>query len=502
MEYTRICRQVIMNHTCNMIAKSDNYNIYIYSENSADVSESDNRAIREFYKVAGEYNAEKNGGMRLRVHLVLMSQALVNVLRRMPLEGEMARNIELYAYTVEDLWSMELLGIRPGEKALLDRKPITAESEVRVHLVLFGVTGQAESLAVHTALTAHFPNYCRDNSLRTRITWVGDSLGEFSRFRQQYRNLLENSFHRTVAIDSGEVVVNSFAPKYIAERRDFVDVEWEFVEGKSHSDAIRYKLCRWASDENQLLTVAFCYEGDDRNINEALALPLNSMPQFPVLLRVKDDASISFLKQSASFSQLKPFGMDDAGLNRMGEFIDMAQYINYAYCKMRSTSQSERERGATDMIVATELPTLEELQELWNNSVLTTAKRWSNIYNAFTLNTRMRSMGHPFDAWHKLFAVGDSEVEVMAEVEHNRWSVEELILGYTPTTADEHNAIMNDIGLRNKLKAEFKHDDLRNYSELGTDDTGLPVSRYDAAIIRTLPLIAYSYSISKGGKDE
>lgn len=485
-----------------MIAKSDSYNVYIYSKASTDISESDNHAIREFYKVAGEYDAEKNGGIRLRVHLVLKSQALVNVLRRLPLGDEMARKVELYAYTVEDLWSMELLGIRPGENALLDRESITAESDVRVHLVLFGVTGQAESLAVHTALTAHFPNYCRDNSLRTRITWVGDSIDEFSRFRQQYRNLLENSFHRTVVVASGDVAVNSFAPKYITERRDFVDVEWEFVEGKSYSDAIRYKLCRWATDENQLLTVAFCYDNDDRNINEALALPLNTMPQFPVLLKVKDGASINFLKLSASFSQLRPFGMDNIGLNHMGEFIDMAQYVNYAYCKMRSTSRCERESGATDMIVATELPTIEELQDLWNKSVLTTAKRWSNIYNAFTLNTKMHSMGHLFDSWHKFFAVGDSEVEVMAEVEHNRWSVEELILGYAPTTADEHNAIMNDVGLRNKLKAEFKHDDLRNYSELGNDDTGLPVSRYDAAIIRSLPLIAYSYSISKGGKDE
>ena len=184
------------------------------------------------------------------------------------------------------------------------------------------------------------------------------------------------------------------------------------------------------------------------------------------------------------------------------DHFEMPYDMNYAYCNMRSTSQSEKESGATDMIVATELPTHEELQSSWNRYVTTTAKRWSNIYNAFTLNAKMHSLGHPVETWNTLFAISDTAVEAMAEVEHNRWSVEELILGFAPTTSEEHKAIMDNIELRGSMKAEFKHDDLRNYSELGTDDTGLPVSRYDAAIIRTLPLIAYSYSVLKGDDDE
>ena len=167
---------------------------YIFSDIDADISVSDNNAIKTYQQMANGYRASENNGNRLRIHLILRNQALVNVLRRMPIEKPLADNIELYAYTREDLWSMDVLGIRLGSKSLINRLPINAESNSRVHLVLFGASAQAESLAIHTALTAHFPNYCRDNWLRTRITWVCDDINDFTRFKQQYRNLLENSY--------------------------------------------------------------------------------------------------------------------------------------------------------------------------------------------------------------------------------------------------------------------------------------------------------------------
>ena len=145
------------------------------------------------------------------------------------------------------------------------------------------------------------------------------------------------------------------------------------------------------------------------------------------------------------------------------------------------------------MDVAVEVPTNRQLQELWNNKRLTTPKRWSNVYNAFTLRCKMHSLGHPDDDWNTLFAISDQDVEILSEVEHNRWSVEELILGYRPATETEHAEILNDITLRSKLKADFIHDDLRSFRELGVDETGLSVVRYDSGLTRTLPLVAYIY---------
>ena len=90
----------------------------------------------------------------------------------------------------------------------------------------------------------------------------------------------------------------------------------------------------------------------------------------------------------------------------------------------------------------------------------------------------------------------------MAEVEHNRWNVEELVLGYRPTTDEEHEQIRQDISLRSVFKQQWAHDDLRSFREIGNDETGQNVFRYDIALTRSLPLIAYMYHCLKDEGNE
>jgi len=56
----------------------------------------------------------------------------------------------------------------------LDREPISRDSDSTVQLVIFGDSPQTDALAINAALVAHYPNYCRDPRLRTRITIVDD----------------------------------------------------------------------------------------------------------------------------------------------------------------------------------------------------------------------------------------------------------------------------------------------------------------------------------------
>ena len=455
--------------------------------------EADNAAIAKLQELAAGYRAEEHDGDRLRIHLILRDQHLADSLKRLPLSGEMVDNVELYAYTIEDLWSMELLGFRPESPTRLDRKPITPDSNLRVHLVVFGASNQSSSLAIHTALTAHYPNYCRDNTLRTRITMVSDSLQDFHDFLQQYQNLLCNSYRRLVAVQDDEVRTTLLEPQYIGIRSDFVDVEWEFVEGRNSDAAILYKLQKWAQDEHQQFTIAFCHDEDDRNLKEMLTLPTSMLSSTPIWVKTADDRAISFLKQSKQYAQVVPFGIKAASLPDMSVYIRMAQCVNYAYQQMREITSESGNCDKADLAVALDPPTDRQLQEFWNNKHLTTLTRWSNIHNAFTIRTKMHSLGHAAEDWGTLFAISDKETELLAEVEHNRWSVEGLILGLRPTTEEEHSAIKKDSSLRSRLKSENAHDDLRNFHELGVDETGLHVTRYDVGLTRTLPLIAYSY---------
>lgn len=473
--------------------------IYIRSECNA-AGDGDSVAIKQMQQLAAEYSAQENDGNRLRVHLVLANRMLASTLRRLPLESAIASNIELYAYTIDDLWAMEVLGVVPGKRPLLDRDAITYDSNKRVHLVIFGTSSMAESLAIHTALTAHYPNYCRDKRLRTRITWVADDRKEFYDFMQRYRGLLENCYRRNITLTGEDISSEVLAPKNIADGLDFVDIEWEFVEGNIANNALQHKLTKWQKDEEQLLTVAYCY-AYERNLNEMLALPREFRLAVPVLLQCDDNTAVEFLRTSDEYKLVIPFGMKDAALPDISSFIRMAQCINYAYNTMRLTSKEEQMMGVVKMAVATEVPETDVLQQMWNNPKLTTAKRWSNIYNAFSVNTKMNSLGIEAARWGTLFSLNDREVEMLTEVEHNRWCVEELILGYRPTSRVQHEMILKDVALREKFKTEFVHEDLRSFKDLGVDDSGLSVARYDEGLIRTLPLIAYAASEQQKGGD-
>jgi hypothetical protein len=463
-------------------------------------SETDNAAIAQMEKVATEYHASEHKGVRLRIHLVLHNQSLVDALRRTPLTGKIMDNIELYAYTENDLAAINLLGVNPTGSYRLDRQPITFESSQRVHLVIFGASGQAESLAINAAHVAHYPNYCRDNTLRTRITLISDSLTDFYRFRQRYANLLRHSYSREVKITDNDITVNTTAPKYAETRKDFVGIEWEFVESSTANAALNYKLIKWASDKNQQLTIAFCSENYNDNISNALALPRElHESDCQIFVKVNDPIALNLLKQSPSFENIHPFGFSEPNQSYFATFIRLAQLVNYVYCNMRDTSDEEQKLRAVPMILPTELPTKGELDRLWgrNNEhgcpKLNTPKRWSNIYNAFSITTKMRSIGIDVSRWGTLFMINNRDVELLSEVEHNRWSVEELILGFEPTTEAEHQLILADVNRKEALKEVFMHEDLRNYSELGLDKTGLSVKRYDQGLTRSIPLIAYAY---------
>ena len=104
----------------------------------------------------------------------------------------------------------------------------------------------------------------------------------------------------------------------------------------------------------------------------------------------------------------------------------------------------------------------------------------------------MHSIGHTSEDWEAYYAVTLEEINILTEVEHNRWSVEELILGYRPVTEKEEKLVENDISQKKALRQKKIHYDLRAFSDLRTDSTGKNVNVYDMALIQGIPLIIKS----------
>ena len=127
----------------------------------------------------------------------------------------------------------------------------------------------------------------------------------------------------------------------------------------------------------------------------------------------------------------------------------------------------------------------------WRN-VGSLPKQYSNIFNAMTLATKMHSIGHTSDDWQEYYALTLDEIKILTEVEHNRWNVEELILGYRPTTDEEQKLIENDIAQKKVLRNKKIHYDLRAFDDLRSDSTGKNVNVYDMALTQGIPLIIKS----------
>ena len=388
-------------------------------------------------------------------------------------------HVECMPFTVEGRWAENLFG--PGGLVHLDGDGISYTDNRRVHLVLFGMTPATEALAVETLKTAHFPNYIRDHSLRTRITWISPEAPQYgARFADRYKSLMDNSFYRFVDLEKEDVRLHS--PEHEGRLEDFVDVEWEFVRGSGLEEAVRSKMKFWtAPDSGWRTVVAFAGKEDGRNI-EYYQFLRNELGDAPVLVHLKNDALVR-----SSGLKVIPFGMPRGCVRNtlLDRRIGMAVNAVYALT-------------ARDGHLPIDLD-MAEAERLWVE--LPGRYRRASLDSARSLGGKMRSIGLQEEDWKVLYGIDADSVERLAEVEHNRWSVATLLAGMRPTTAEEQAALETDISLKAVFKAQGVHYDLRAYADLREDDHGNAASLYDKALTECLPLIAHAATVGEDGTD-
>lgn len=434
--------------------------------------------------------AEGNhSGKREECYAVFANPLTLWLLQTSGMPDEIHKKIDLFATTINDLAAKTVFVRLPHSKyefPPLDRYSITRDTEDTVHLVIAGSGDMAEAIAINAAMVAHYPNYCRDHRLRTRITviderafWLRDNM------LRKYKNLFDNSYYRSLNLDVPSPRCILHKPYYSSSREDFVDVEWEFVNASISQEAVRHKLTEWATSPLKQLTLALCHDDNEINVALSLSLPDEIYANgVTVLCHTRRSEILTLAKNDSRYSNLFPFGEEICDISTMKTLLRLAKRVNYVYSYFFSMPDG------SPITVPMEMDE-EEIQRQWDN-VASLAKQYSSIYNALTLGTKMHSMGHIPRDWSTYYAVSMNEADILAEVEHNRWSVEELILGYRPVTDDEQNAVENDISLKRELRSRKVHYDLRAFSDLREDCTGKNVSVYDMALTRAIPLIIKS----------
>ncbi len=429
-------------------------------------AEGDYKILSMIPRLIEDYDVEHHDGKKMLCHLLVQEQQTLQMLQTTDFCETIRHKIDIYPFTVGEVWSRHIV---------LDYEPITIQSERHVHLVIFGMGDIAEMVAIQAAHVAHYPNYIKNHSLRTRITMISENAEvQSEEFVKRYQHLFDNSYYRIVKPSEEKAVRSFHKPMYEGEREDFVDVEWEFVEAESWNPDVREKLKLWAQDDKQLLTVVMADKDEDKNVVMSLLLP-DELYQRSIPIH-------QYSPHSAEYDVSMPW-------------VQMAKNVNYIYDRCYNDNITNWQGQVLSSVEINS----KERDRLWDR--LSNVKRQSSIYNAMTIPSKMRSIGLNEDDWDKFYDISQQDIEILAQVEHNRWSVEELILGFRPCTDEEQDKIAADVKTqKDAYKARKVHYDLRAYDDLRPDGTGKPVQVYDLCLSAALPLIAKTFASEKGGE--
>lgn len=372
-------------------------------------------------------------------------------------DEQTVRLIDFLPFNFYETWAEKVLvwgkydphndGVAPIVYTPLDGEGIDYESNRHVHLVIVGMTSMGVALAMKAAHIAHYPNFERDPELKTRITFIDlNADTEFDMLRGRYSALFEQCDYRVVdTLDDSR--------SYEHKGTGLSDIEFEFVKGAVESRLVQKLLESWTSAENRsLLTIAICFEVPQKSIATALYMPQEVYKRaLSILVRQNVSCStIELVRQARQYNGLRAFGMLDECYDIDDSSLLQAKRVNFIYNRIKPQ-------------VKEWLPLVDaQADELWKG--LSTVHRWSNIYNAHSIPTKLRSFG--LEEPENLLADKDL-LEKMAQVEHNRWVMERLIQGYRPTTPEENQLIKS--GKRNKKEIEnscFAHIYLKPYAQL------------------------------------
>lgn len=366
----------------------------------------------------------------------------------------------------------------------LDREAITEDSNKHVHLVIIGMSRMGIALAVEAAQLLHFPNFCRDSKKKSIITFIDENADvEMNFFMRRYRHYFEISSTSYRDMTGEKEIYKEIAPTlFRGENSDFLDIRFEFVKGKAESTLVQNQIEKWSMADDELLSIAVCLNLPPQSMAVGLYLPDKVYERnIPIFIRQETSSALLTMLNSSKkeneyhkYSHVYPFGMLDNCYDLDSQNIFMAQSVHYLYDYYKHHKE-----------LPTCLPSKEELQKSWNE--LSIALQWSNIYNASSMAYKLRSL----NATNHQVHLSDENIKLIAQVEHNRWNMEKLLLGYRKPSSNEQELIDADSNLRKEYKNKYLvHTDIRPYEQLSEES-----KNYDICLNRGIPLIIRNFPI-------
>lgn len=350
---------------------------------------------------------------------------------------ENIKNLTFFPFNFCEIWAQKALGISNfgnDDFRPLDGNGISPESSKRVHMVIAGLNDMGKALALNAAHVLHFPNF-KEGDFKTysRITFISSDIKrEGERFRTRYSTLFQLARWRVELGDWIDPLADpdSDSPYRHLGPPNFMDIEWEFLEGELSDPHICGYLREIAIDPDSISNLALCGDDSEANLSYAMGLPEDVLHKFNmVLIRQKySDIGVKLIAGIPGKSSiLKPFGKMTECYRENLLTDEYGKMVNALYINKNGISNLDFERNR-DLV-----------EEWWRESSIT--DKWSSNYSANSLFVKLRSMG--FNR-HNISKEGiekklknDAVNEWMQKTEHNRWNLEKILLGFTPLTLKE-----------------------------------------------------------------
>lgn len=378
---------------------------------------------------------------------------------------------------------------------------INKDDKRYVHLVFVGTTNFAVSFAMEAAHVLHFPNAAKAKTLITFIDINADK--ERDEFITRNRHYFEVQPYYYCDLTGDGCYPSEKEERRITDRlafkgeaeKDygFLDVEFEFIKGNVFSKQVQDVISRWAQDaEGQYLSV-FLALADQRenfvmgmNMPDAVydeAIPLfirqDRSDNFVTSLRKVDrkdeytysvvtDGRLDSIQRHSRYANIYPFGMNETAFSADDRSLKRAKLINYLY--ETANYDTYKFQGTLVLDAIPEDMIWEKADSYWQK--LSVALKWSSLYNSYTMRTKQMTLralrGLDIDdESHDYDTLSDDEVEQMAQVEHNRWNVEKLLMGFRKPHKDEDKYEHSEFADKlKKNKDLFIHHDIRPFDQL------------------------------------
>lgn len=320
------------------------------------------RLINKEAESVARFQKSNTGDNRLVCRMMFEYQTSFNLFQTTDIND---KKINFRPFNYYEMWAQKVLVCQdltePTDKSLYipleGYEGIKSDDNSFVHLVIVGMSRMGIAMAIEAAHLAHYPNFEAQRK-RTRITFIDSNMKQerhqfMERFKDMFllarrrdvMNFCENSalynndLYPWISPHTDPNSTSPYRGDYLGD--DFIDIEWEFINGSVEHPAIQRYMVDASADDEAKLTIAICLPDNNRAIAAATYLSDKvyhsaNTKQVLIYQRLNDEMVKQLSQNNPRFrAKLKAFGMAqdcyDARLTALTESINKG--IDDAYYK-------------------------------------------------------------------------------------------------------------------------------------------------------------------------